>query len=563
MIHTMVTLDRILHRIPVYVVTGTPSTRGYTQNRIHVFCAETLCYKFIVPRTTFFEHDGLRGRSDRRHEQYQNRQRPSRSVPDRWSAWGRWPWHSRACVRYPNWVNCRHQDHQTCFLRIPRILEPFHSLEDRFAREAEAGARMGVHPNIVAVHDLVIDPGSVQYLILEYVDGGTVADRIARGPVPLGDALSIIADAAAGLQAAHERGIVHRDVKPSNLFLTEDGQAKLGDFGVAQIDDLSRRTQATTSHPGTPLYMSPEQAHATGYVRPSSDQYSLGLVLFEMLTGKAFKRQKKPEANALLAAQPGPVRALVARLLAEDPAARYSSMLAVQTALRALGPDRKADTGYSAELTIQSSKATVGSAMPPPKPANERRITRRALRAGGGGLALAAGGVGIAWATLRGASPPAVLASPTRRSTTSFAAGSTLLGPTASAIAKSSTATNAPTATGNLPVDGTRSAVQAAVSSPSNAAVPAATSITSLLSYLDGKVTLPGEPSDYSGGKLIFPGSSVTVVGLDLSRNQPIRLPAVTAPTGSRVIRTLWAPHGNKDRYSEPKSGCGRIQQLH
>ena len=212
--------------------------------------------------------------------------------------------------------------------------ELFHSLEDRFAREAEAGARMGVHPNIVAVHDLVIDPGSVQYLILEYVHGGTVADRIARGPVPLGDALSIIADAAAGLQAAHERGIVHRDVKPSNLFLTEDGQAKLGDFGVAQIDDLSRRTQATTSHPGTPLYMSPEQAHATGYVRPSSDQYSLGLVLFEMLTGKAFKRLEKPEANALLAAQPGPVRALVARLLAEDPAARYSSMSAVQTALR-------------------------------------------------------------------------------------------------------------------------------------------------------------------------------------------------------------------------------------
>jgi len=211
-------------------------------------------------------------------------------------------------------------------------LDLFRSLEERFTREAEAGSRMGTHPHLVTVHDLVVEPDRTQYLIQEYVAGGTVATRIVAGKLPVADALRITADAADGLQAAHEAGIVHRDVKPANLFLTPEGRAKVGDFGIVQIDHISKRTRTTTGHPGTPLYMSPEQSSGTSYVRPESDQYSLGLVLFEMLTGSAYKRQRKAEVAAALASQPDMVRVMLARMLATDPDDRYPTMSDVRIA---------------------------------------------------------------------------------------------------------------------------------------------------------------------------------------------------------------------------------------
>src|SRR5690242_7729659 len=198
------------------------------------------------------------------------------------------------------------------------------AIEDRFSREAIAGSRMGSHPNLVAVYDLVTGPDETLYLILEYVAGGTLDQRIrADGALPLADTLRLTADIARGLQAAHDVGLVHRDVKPANIFLAADGRAQVGDFGIAQIDDISGRTQTTVGHPGTPLYMSPEQAATTGYLRPLSDQYSLGLVVFEMLTGKAYKRLREPDAAALLAEHPRPIGAMIERLTAENPADRY------------------------------------------------------------------------------------------------------------------------------------------------------------------------------------------------------------------------------------------------
>jgi len=117
---------------------------------------------------------------------------------------------------------------------------------------------MGINPNLVAVYDLVADTDGTLYLILEYVPGGTLADRLKQGTVPLEQALRWTADSCRGLQAAHDVGIVHRDVKPANIFLATDGRAQVGDFGITQIDDLSGRTRNTVGHPGTPLYMSPE-----------------------------------------------------------------------------------------------------------------------------------------------------------------------------------------------------------------------------------------------------------------------------------------------------------------
>ncbi|HEY8292004.1 MAG TPA: serine/threonine-protein kinase, partial [Thermomicrobiales bacterium] len=163
----------------------------------------------------------------------------------------------------------------------------FRQLEDRFVREAEAGARVGSHANLVTVYDLIEDDDRSLHLVLLYVPGGTIGERLAAdGSFPLADALRLTADIARGLQAAHDAGIVHRDIKPANVFMATDGRAQVGDFGIAQLDHLSARTYAFVGHPGTPLYMSPEQSQQTGYVRPTSDQYSAGLVLFEMLHGQ-------------------------------------------------------------------------------------------------------------------------------------------------------------------------------------------------------------------------------------------------------------------------------------
>ena len=214
--------------------------------------------------------------------------------------------------------------------------ENFAHLEERFIREAEAGSRMGNNPNLVAVYDLVADtdrhPVSHPRVRPRRHAGGPDP----QGPLPLADALRLTADVARGLQAAHEVGIVHRDIKPANIFLATDGRAQVGDFGIAQIDDLSGRTRTTVGHPGTPLYMSPEQAHMTAYCPPATDQYSLGLVLFEMLTGVAYRRLSEREAAERLGEMPPPVRALIERMTAEDPDDRYRTMDGVVAAIQAI-----------------------------------------------------------------------------------------------------------------------------------------------------------------------------------------------------------------------------------
>jgi len=208
----------------------------------------------------------------------------------------------------------------------------FRTMEERFQREAEAGSRMHVHPNLVVVYDFVTDTDKSLYLVTEFVPNGTLADRLMKeGALRTGDALRLGADVARGLAAAHEMHIVHRDIKPANIFFSADGTAKVGDFGIAQLDDLSGRTKATSGHPGTPLYMSPEQSGSNAYVRPESDQYSLGLVLFEILTGQTYKRLRKRQAEELLTRQPQLIQTLVRQMITDDPDNRYESMNDVAT----------------------------------------------------------------------------------------------------------------------------------------------------------------------------------------------------------------------------------------
>src|SRR5262245_40458369 len=179
----------------------------------------------------------------------------------------------------------------------------------RFQREAEILASLN-HPNIGAIYDLAEFNGA-RFLVLELVEGETLADRIARGPVPIHDALEITKQICEALEAAHERGIIHRDLKPANVKITPDGRVKVLDFGLAKaIEDAPANTTLSNSPTmllsgtiggmilGTAAYMSPEQAKGRA-VDQRSDIFALGCVLYEMLTAaRAFQGEDLAEILA-------------------------------------------------------------------------------------------------------------------------------------------------------------------------------------------------------------------------------------------------------------------------
>jgi serine/threonine-protein kinase len=165
----------------------------------------------------------------------------------------------------------------------------------RFQREAEVLASLN-HPNIAAIYDLEEFSGS-RFLVLELVEGETLADRIARGPIPVEEALTVARQICEALEAAHERGIIHRDLKPANIKLTDDGKVKVLDFGLAKAMESTPASPTLSNSPtllngsmagmivGTAAYMSPEQAKGRAVDR-RADIFALGCVLYEMLTGK-------------------------------------------------------------------------------------------------------------------------------------------------------------------------------------------------------------------------------------------------------------------------------------
>ena len=153
---------------------------------------------------------------------------------------------------------------------------------ERFFREAKAAAALN-HPNICTIYGIHAD-SEQPFLAMEFVDGEDVKKKLEDGPVDLGTSLDIAIQAGIGLQAAHEKGIVHRDVKSANLMVTKQGYVKVADFGLALVADWSRRTQRDQT-PGTPAYMSPEQAIGETVDR-RTDIWAVGVVLYEMVTGR-------------------------------------------------------------------------------------------------------------------------------------------------------------------------------------------------------------------------------------------------------------------------------------
>src|SRR5215470_17362471 len=207
----------------------------------------------------------------------------------------------------------------------------------RSEREARLLASLN-HPNIAAIYDLKETDG-IRCLVLEYIEGETLAARLKRGPLPMNEALNIGRHVADALEAAHEQGIVHRDVKSGNVMITTKGGVKVLDFGIAKILEASsgtetRHTLTTGVLLGTPAYMSPEQARG-GTVDKRTDIWAFGCLLYEALIGRpvfagdtvsdtiAMILGREPLWDALPEETPPGLRRLLRRCLEKDPKRRF------------------------------------------------------------------------------------------------------------------------------------------------------------------------------------------------------------------------------------------------
>ena len=200
---------------------------------------------------------------------------------------------------------------------LPAHLSDRPAAKERFEREAKAISSLN-HPNICQLYDVGAQDG-ISYLVMEYLEGETLADRLSRGPLPLEQVLRFGVDICEGLERAHRTGVVHRDLKPANIMLTKSG-SKLMDFGIAKPSasavDTGSSSSRTISQPltaegsvvGTFQYMSPEQIEGKELDR-RSDIFSLGAVLYEMVTGKrAFEgKGHLGVASAILEKEPEPI----------------------------------------------------------------------------------------------------------------------------------------------------------------------------------------------------------------------------------------------------------------
>jgi len=225
----------------------------------------------------------------------------------------------------------------------------------RFLREARALAQVN-SPNVVAVYDAGED-AERPYLVMELVEGKTLERELGgSGRVEPARAVAIATDIASGLASAHERGIVHRDVKPSNVFLTPSDAAKIGDFGIARLERPDATLTLTGQTFGSPPYMAPEQGTG-GKVDARADLYSLGCVLFQMLVGRRpfsgddavslvyqHVHSTPPRVDSLVPAVPAELGALVAGLMAKDPNDRPGSAEEVHQALESVPTEPIAPT---------------------------------------------------------------------------------------------------------------------------------------------------------------------------------------------------------------------------
>ncbi|MBO6512988.1 MAG: protein kinase [Phycisphaerales bacterium] len=267
-------------------------------------------------------------------------------------------------------------DREVAIKALPSELASDPARLERFEREAKTLAQLN-HPNLAGIHGVEEQDGA-QYLVLEYVEGESIADRLDRGPMPADEAVEIAIQIALGIEAAHDAGVIHRDLKPANIIVTPDGNAKVLDFGLARTDyggqsstgvlDSPTMTQQPQHSPtiagailGTAAYMSPEQARGRR-VDKRTDIWSFGVVLYEMLVGASpFHGEtatdsigavlhKDLELERLPAATPINVRRVLERCLVRDRNLRFRDIGDVRVELLTCQtvPEEQESSGASA-----------------------------------------------------------------------------------------------------------------------------------------------------------------------------------------------------------------------
>jgi serine/threonine protein kinase len=278
----------------------------------------------------------------------------------------------------------------------PRLSEDeLATLFERTRREARSAARIS-HPNVVVVHDVVDDEG-LPTIVMEYVPSTTLADRIrAHGPVPPEEAARIGLGVLAALRAAHRAGVLHRDVKPANVLLTEDDRVVLTDFGIAQASDTSTLT-VTGQLVGSVDFIAPERLAGAG-PGPEADLWALGATLFQAVDGHSpFLRDTVTETMYAIALGPppevrkaGPLTPLIQGLIANKPDERLSAEEA-ERLLRAAAAARHPSVAAPAVPAVDAVNAEPGNAPPEQKP--ERKPEPETERDHGKRVASAAGAV--------------------------------------------------------------------------------------------------------------------------------------------------------------------------
>jgi len=287
-----------------------------------------------------------------------------------------------------------------------KVLSERYAREDefraRFLREAQTAARLSGEPSVVTIHDVAENEEGLPFIVMEYAPGGTVADRLREGRVERQLALLWLEQTAAALDAAHARGVVHRDVKPGNLLIADDASIRVSDFGIARAADFDTLTLAGTII-GSSGYMAPEQLRGER-ATPATDRYALACVAYELLGGRRpFARESLAAEAAAHAHEPPPSAAagglpttldgVFARGLAKRPDDRPASCAEFVAALRDRLEGATAVTAAVAPTTV-----TVPVVRHRTRP---RRIAVAAAAAG-----LLAIGAAAAWALAGGAGDP-------------------------------------------------------------------------------------------------------------------------------------------------------------
>lgn len=377
---------------------------------------------------------------------------------------------------------------------LPQALLHDPQFRARFEREAKTIALLE-HPAIVPVYDFGEEEGQ-PYIVMRYMAGGSLAERLNQGPLDLSGARQIITRLAPALDAAHARGIIHRDLKPGNILFDQYGNACLSDFGIARLVDATTATLTGEAIVGTPAYMSPEQIQGDKDLDGRSDIYSMGIILYQMLAGNTPYQADTPAKlmmkhllepvpliRAARADIPTQIESIIARALAKEPVERFATTAdlaaGLAQAVRGEGDPtiHTSGPGPASRANAESAPATVaGRAFgetrpitpppdrpltPPPAPAGKRK----GVPIWGIALAvllllgfLGGGGAVVWWAASTLLDKPLVNAPPATQvlaiaqASDTHAPTSTLSPPTAtSTLPPTSTETPAPTSTGTPP----------------------------------------------------------------------------------------------------------------